>query len=430
MRGRIWLESTVGKGTTFHFTTILPAQHAPIVISKAGELEDLTAMRVLVVDDNAVNRRILQEMLLHWRMSPTAAVSGDAGLKEMLRAAEQGLAYHLVLLDAVMPKMDGFALAEKIHAQPALADATIMMLSSAMPAGTAARCNSLGIASCLTKPVTQSELLDAILTAVGGRSEEPSVGVPEIPPSRNESGKSRLRILVAEDNRVNRAVATGILEKEGHVLVHAGNGREAVDAFTDGAFDVILMDMQMPQMDGFEATRCIREIEETTGGHIRIVAMTAHAMAGDRERCLAAGMDDYVSKPLLKGDLLRSLRDAGSETGGGDVENSEAAIYPRERLLAQCDGDEELAAELVTIFRDNTPAIIETIRHAVANKDGASLSASAHKLLSSLGCFGAAPAHARALSLEAQGRTNDFRETDEVFRELEREIDRVYAALA
>jgi PAS domain S-box-containing protein len=428
MRGRIWLESTVGEGTTFHFTTVLKVQDRQVLVPECGELDDLVAMRALVVDDNAVHGRILQEMLSNWRMSPTVVASGEAAFEEMLRAAEGGFAYQLVLLDAVMPEMDGFALAERIQHRLELAGATVMMLSSAMPAGTAARCRSLGIASYLTKPVTQSELLDAILGAVSHNSEKLIVRAPEMPAPLDALPASALRILVAEDNLVNRAVATGILEKQGHVLVHASTGREAVDAFSDGAFDLILMDMQMPLMDGFEATRCIREIEETTGGHIRIVAMTAHAMAGDRERCLAAGMDDYVSKPLLKEDLLRSLR--GAQTAEPDPESMEQVIHAPGKLVEQCDGDEELAAELVAIFRDSAPLLVGAIRDAVEKGDGAALSTSAHKLLSSLGCFGAAAAHACALSLETRGRTNDLRGTKEAFAELEREIDKVYAALA
>jgi CheY-like chemotaxis protein len=232
---------------------------------------------------------------------------------------------------------------------------------------------------------------------------------------------------VAEDNLINRAVATGILEKAGHVLVHAANGREAVEAFSDGAFDLILMDVQMPEMDGFEATRRIRELEEATGGHIKIAAMTAHAMAGDRERCLAAGMDDYVSKPLRKDDLLRTVD--GARVIGNRLEPGTRFLYNREELLSQCDGDEELMAELVSIFRDNTPQILRAVGEAVKKGDAPALATQAHKLLSSLGVFGAGRARTLALRLEKHAEENDFGGAGERFTELERETHKIYAAL-
>jgi PAS domain S-box-containing protein len=428
MEGRIWLESQVGEGTTFHFTARLRVQGTPLPAVKCAELCDLDGLRALVVDDNAVNRRILKELLLNWRMTPTVVESGQAGLDEMLRAAESGSAYQLILLDAVMPEMDGFALAEKIHEQPELADATVMMLSSAMPAGSATRCGALGIASWLTKPVTQSELLDAILLAINRNPEERTARGLETRLVPSAPSRSGLRILVAEDNPVNRAVATGILEKQGHLLVHAANGREAVEAFSDGAFDLILMDVQMPEMDGFEATRRIRELEEGTGGHITIAAMTAHAMAGDRERCLAAGMDDYVSKPLRKEDLLRALngvriQENHSETGG-------RFLYSREQLLSQCDGDEELMSELVSIFRDHTPEIVQSIGEAVKKRQAPALATQSHKLLSSMGAFGADRARTLALRLEKHGQEQDFDGAKERIGELERETDKIYTALA
>jgi CheY-like chemotaxis protein/HPt (histidine-containing phosphotransfer) domain-containing protein len=380
------------------------------------------------VDDNAVNRRILHEMLLNWKMTPTVVASGQAGLAEMLRAADAGSAYQLVLLDGVMPEMDGFALAEKIHAQPELSDATVMMLSSAMPAGSATRCEALGIASWLTKPVTQSDLLDAILVAIACGSDNPIASELTTSVAPSASGERSLRILVAEDNLINRAVATGILEKQGHVLVHAANGREAVEAFKDGAFDLILMDVQMPEMDGFEATRRIRELEEATGGHITIAAMTAHAMAGDRERCLAAGMDDYVSKPLRKEDLRRALNRAKSEPE--PIESTGTVLYSREQLLSQCDGDQKLMSERATIFGASTPQIVRAMGEAVEKRDASALATHSHKLLSSLGAFGAERALALTLRLEKQGRENNFGGAKERVAELERETHKIYAALA
>jgi CheY-like chemotaxis protein len=236
-----------------------------------------------------------------------------------------------------------------------------------------------------------------------------------------------LRILVAEDNPINRAVATGILEKRGHSLVHAANGREAVAAVAAEMFDLILMDVQMPEMDGFEATWRIRELEEATGRHTRIVAMTAHAMAGDLERCLAAGMDDYVSKPLRKEDLLQALEGANVEAEPDETETT--FLFSRQELLAQCDEDEELVSHLVSIFHDSTPQIVQAIGKAVEKRNAPALAAQAHKLLSSLGAFGAERARTLALRLEKHGQENNFEGARERSTELEREIDKIYTAL-
>ena len=428
MQGRIWIESKVGQGTTFHFAARLGVRETPAPTAERANPQVLAGLRTLVVDDNAVNRHILHEMLLNWRMAPMVVESGRAGLEEMLRAAKSGSAYQLVLVDAVMPGMDGFALAEKIHEKPQLADATVMMLSSAMPAGSATRCSSLGIASWLTKPVTQSELLDAILVAINRGPEERTARDLKARFVPTASPGPRLRILVAEDNPVNRAVATGILEKQGHVLVHAATGREAVEAFSDGFFDLILMDVQMPEMDGFKATRRIRELEETAGGHVTIAAMTAHAMAGDRERCLAAGMDDYVSKPLRKDDLFRVLgRAAGRE--GGEA-NEMISLHSRGELLSRCDGNLELLRELVSIFQDDTPLLMQAIGEAVEKRDAPGLAAHAHRLVGSVAVFGAVRAQILALRLEKHAAEDDFSGAKERFTELERETDKIYAALA
>jgi len=260
---------------------------------------------------------------------------------------------------------------------------------------------------------------------------------------------SRLRILIAEDNPINLALATGILEKCGHSLVHAANGREAVAAVARESFDLILMDVQMPEMDGLEATRRIRETEQGTALHTPIVALTAHAMPGDRERCLAAGMDDYLSKPMTKAGLLAMIARIPNSSGNGgtggstwrtdDEEDGAGSaaplerllpIYTREKLLEQIDGDEQLLQRMIALFQQNTPRLIEDIRGAVGRRSSADLARAAHALLSSLGAFGADGARRLTKQLEAQAQAETYADTARTFAALERETAEIHATLA
>ena len=326
MGGRMWVESDVGKGTTFHFIALFGKQRNPT--GKRAKSAALTNLPVLIVDDNATNRRILVEMLTNWEMRPTAVEGGEAALAALRRASEAGDPFLLVLTDVMMPGMDGFSLAEQIKQFPEFSHALILMLSSGDRAGDAARCRDLGLQRYLTKPVKQSELLDAIVGAVGtleraraksGHKRMSMTGrVSKNSDERDSTDRPirSLRILVAEDNMVNQKLAQRLLQKRGHTVRLANNGKEALDLLERESFDLVLMDVQMPEMGGFEATARIRAGEEGTGRHLPIIALTAHAMTGDRERCLGAGMDAYVSKPIQEKELRLAIESVIPEHSG------------------------------------------------------------------------------------------------------------------
>jgi CheY-like chemotaxis protein len=263
-------------------------------------------LRALVVDDNATNRRLLEEMLIAWRMVPTLAARVPDALFALRAAQASGRPFHLVLADVQMPDVDGFSLAEAITRDPAIGGTTVVMLTSAGQPGDAARCRELGIAAYLTKPIKRSDLRDAILLAVRARSSERE---PPALVTRHSMREARHtgRILLVEDNSVNQLVARRLLERRGHTVVIANNGREALAILDDAgasAFGCVLMDVEMPEMDGFACTANIRDRERRSGGHVPIIAMTAHAMKGDEALCVGAGMDAYLSKPIQADDLF------------------------------------------------------------------------------------------------------------------------------
>jgi PAS domain S-box-containing protein len=305
MGGNIRVESEEGRGSHFHFSVRLgAAEQQKIRIGSIAPPEILRGVRVLVVDDNRTNLRILDGMLRRWDMIPSIVGSGEQALAQLVSAWESGESFRLILTDMHMPKMDGFAFIEQIRHRPELSTATIMMLTSAGHRGDAERCRELGVAAYLLKPIRQSELREAIARVLGAKEQEgaiPLITRYSLQDAR-EPGTS-LRVLLAEDNVVNQRLATRLLEKRGHRVVVAANGREALAVLAKERFDVVLMDVQMPEMDGLETTAAIREKEKGTGFRLPVIALTAHAMKGDREKCLASGMDGYLSKPIRPQEL-------------------------------------------------------------------------------------------------------------------------------
>ena len=441
MGGQIGLDSEEGKGSTVHFTARFALwKDAPPALAPTGG-EDLENLSVLVVDDNQTNRRILEEMLSSWRMRPTSADGGVAALAAMEQARDAGEAFRLIVLDVCMPGMDGFEVAQRIREAPSLAGAMIMMLTSAERQADVARCRELGIAAYLTKPIRKSALLDAILTVLGSGGGKQAQSKPLARPSPRAG--QRLRVLLAEDNAVNQRLAARMLEKRGHWVMVAGNGAEAIEAFQAEKFDLVLMDVEMPEVGGFEAMSAMRQAEADSGGHVPIIAMTAHAMKGDRERYLAAGLDGYVAKPIrpdaLFDEIDRVLAGApeapqarpeaqgSAPTAPGDTPGE--GVIDTVEAMRRVDGDQWLLGELADMFVQGAADQISLMREALAAGDGERLARAAHSFKGSVGNFGAKAAFDAALNLTTVARTGQLDRAPEALDALEREVARLTAAL-
>jgi PAS domain S-box-containing protein len=423
MGGHIWVESAPDQGSTFHFTARFGLHGAGTGRPSRSEPSRLRGLTALVVDDNATNRFILTETLSQWQMRPIAVASAADALRMLEQAQQSGEPFTLVLLDAHMPEGDGFTLAERIREHPDLTGATVMMLSSACQPIDTARCQELGLAAYLTKPIKQAELYRAILAALGSPAAAPPAAPPPTRPSRT------LRFLLAEDNPVNQKLAARLLEKQGHSVAIAGNGTEVVQAVERQPFDLVLMDVQMPEMDGFEATAAIRERERGTGRHLPIVAMTAYAMKGDRERCLAAGMDGYVSKPIQPRELWRAIDQLVPGSGADGASATTGDILDRREALERVGGDTGLLRELIAVFRADGPRLGKDIADALARGDAQKLSRTAHTLKGAVSTFGAASAEAAAQQVERLAGQGDLSGAAAAVAHLDMELGRLKHAL-
>jgi PAS domain S-box-containing protein len=463
MGGHIWVESRPGRGSHFHFTarlTLDPSTNSspsssspspspgPTVQPSPAQLP--ANLPVLVVDDNSNTRAILEELLRNWRCQPTVVDSGTAAQAALDAAAERSEPFAIALLDSTMPRPDGFEVAAHWQEHPSSAKSVVMMLSPGAQVDGVSRCRAMGINSSVTKPIRQSDLLDALLSALGARKPEvvlaPVPRGPEFRPSR------ALSVLLVEDNPVNQRLALRLLQKWGHSVTAAGNGRQAVELAEKHSFDIILMDVQMPVMSGLEAAVILRRREIQTGRRTPIIAMTAHALESDRQRCFDAGMDDYVTKPINTARLFTAMEgffvssDAAptietvpapnrvSPTSRSDAPASagpahNVVVFDRAVALQRVDGDTDLLKEVAALFLADVPTLLRDLRGTLERGEASGFERAAHTLKGAAGNFGAGPVQQLASRLETLGRARQLSEAAPLLAQLETQLGLLGPAL-
>ncbi len=425
MGGEIAVDSQEGRGSTFRFSAEFERSTADQPQRAAAEPVGVRGLHVLVVDDNATNRRIIGEMLASWHMRADVVDGGASGLSALERAHATGDPFAVAVVDGQMPGMDGFEVARRIRSDRRFDNVPVIMLTSMGRPGDLTRSRRAGVAEYLTKPVKHSDLLDAIVTLCGARAADR----PVVPRARGP--RRRLRILLAEDNAVNRRLIRSILRKRGHELVAVEDGRRAVHALTAAkrSFDLVLMDVQMPEMGGIEATAAIRERERHSGRHVPIVAMTAHAMTGDRERCLRAGMDGYLAKPVHADKLVEAVERHAAAAVPTDAAYRSVNVALEDHggldmtaALSHVNGDRRLLREIARLFLADSPRTLAALRRAVRDGDAAGTRAAAHAFKGSIAIFGARDAVERALALQQMGEAGDLSSATAALSALESRI--------
>ncbi len=434
MGGVIGVESEPGRGSIFHFTARFGLQADQPVRPVVPPLVELQGLRVLVVDDNTTNRQILEGWLRGWRTEPAVVAGGLEALDALWRASASGRPFPLVVLDARMPGIAGLALAEHIRQSPELSPTRIILLTSDDLHGEVARIRELGIAAYTMKPVQQEELLEIIYRvlsrplpneAATDRTARPDgEDEPPLTPAEPAATAARLRILLAEDNDFNQQLVADLLRRRGHDVVVTRDGRKALEALDHSSFDLLLLDIQMPELDGFQVIEVLRRREQTAGGHLPVVALTAHAMKEDRERCLRAGMDDYLSKPVRSTELFSVIERAVAGRPASEAplaaSTEPGTLIDADTLLGACDDDPVLLGKLIRVFQSNVPGSLARVQEAITRQDPAQLRESAHELRGLLSTFSAtaAEAAARLETMGADGQLDEAASTLDGLSEL------------